>query len=120
MAGISDQLVTINHVERKPGVCGGKPCIAGTRIRVWDIHVLHNIEGRRPEEIVAAFPHISVADIHAALAYYYDNREVIDREMREAEEFALRLQAEQGPTRFSQLRDKLRAGGDGNGDPVSS
>ena len=27
------------HVSSTPGVCGGKPCIAGTRIRVWDIAV---------------------------------------------------------------------------------
>lgn len=120
MAENSAQTATTTHVERKPGVCGGKPCIAGTRIRVWDVHVWHNIEGRRPEQIVADFAHITVADVHGALAYYYDHREDIEREMREAEEFANRLEAEQGPTQFSKLRDALRAGGDGNGNPVSS
>jgi uncharacterized protein (DUF433 family) len=27
------------HIVSTPGVCGGKPCVAGTRVRVWDIAV---------------------------------------------------------------------------------
>jgi len=36
------------HIESREGVCGGKPCIAGTRIRVWDIYVHHEIRGMSP------------------------------------------------------------------------
>ena len=63
-----EQPVAVIHVESKPGVCGGKPCVAGTRIRVWDIHVWHDLQGRTAEEIVADFPQLSVADVYAAVA----------------------------------------------------
>jgi len=66
------------HVARTPGVCGGKPCIAGTRIRVWDI-AIHTLGGASPEEVIAMFPHLTLADIHAALAYFYDHREEVER-----------------------------------------
>ena len=59
------------HIESKPEVLGGKPCIAGTRIRVWDIYVLHELQGKSPDEAIAAFPEISLIDVHAALAYYW-------------------------------------------------
>ena len=93
------------HIESKPGVCGGKPCVKGTRIRVWDIHVWLDLGGRSPQEIVAAFPQLTLADVHAALVWYLDHREEIEHEMKEAAEFVARLQEEQGPSRFSKLRD---------------
>jgi uncharacterized protein (DUF433 family) len=49
-------------IETRPDKCGGKPCIAGTRIRVWDIHVWHDLKGESPEQIAANFPQITVAD----------------------------------------------------------
>ena len=66
------------HIESTPGTCGGKARIAGTRIRVQDI-VFWTEEGRSPDEIVAAFPHLTLADVYAALAYYHDNRRLIDQ-----------------------------------------
>ncbi len=74
------------HIQRSPEICGGKPCVAGTRVRVWDIHVWHDLNGRTPEEIVASFPQVSVADVHAALAYYHDNREPLEKQNQQAEE----------------------------------
>jgi uncharacterized protein (DUF433 family) len=72
------------HIAITPGVCGGKPCIAGTRIRVQDI-VLRTEAGESPDAIRAALPHITLADIHAALAYYHDHREMIDQQIREGD-----------------------------------
>ncbi len=116
----TEAAVTAKHIERNPAVCGGKPCVAGTRIRIWDVHIWHNLQGRRPEQIVADFPQLSVADVHAALAFYYDHREQIEQEMKEAEEFSNRLEADQGTTRYTKLKDSLRTGNDDNGNPVSS
>jgi uncharacterized protein (DUF433 family) len=57
-----------DRITTDPEVCFGKPCIAGTRIRVVD--VLDNLAGgASPEEIVADFPELSIADVRAALAY---------------------------------------------------
>ena len=88
---------TKKHIESREGVCGGKPCIAGTRIRVWDIYVHHEVRGMTPDEIVAQYPELSLADVHAAMAYYWDNREAIEKQMKEADEFVDQLKAVTGP-----------------------
>ena len=61
---------TKTHIESRPGKCGGKPCIAGSRIRVQDIYVWHEIQGRCPVDIVGEFPELSLGDVHAANAAY--------------------------------------------------
>lgn len=72
-------------------MCGGKACIAGHRVRVLDIVVWHEHHGMSPDEIVSQVPTITLADVHAALAYYFDHMEEIREEMRleraRAEEF---------------------------------
>jgi uncharacterized protein (DUF433 family) len=73
--------VVKTHVESRPGKCGGKPCIAGSRIRVQDVYVWHEIQGRSPVDIVGEFPELSLADVHAAIAYYFDNREQVERDV---------------------------------------
>ncbi|MHC4181398.1 MAG: DUF433 domain-containing protein, partial [Planctomycetota bacterium] len=67
---MSEPAVT-KHIQSRPGVCGGKPCIGGTRIRVQDVMVWHELQGLTPDEIVAQFPQLTLAGVHAALAYYH-------------------------------------------------
>ncbi len=58
----------LQRISAEPGVCGGQPCIRGTRIYVAII--LDSLaEGLTPEEIVDHYPQLTVDDIHAALAY---------------------------------------------------
>lgn len=85
------------HIESTPGTCGGKPRIAGTRIRVQDI-VFWTEEGRSPDEIVSSFPQLTLADVYAALAYYHDNRSLIDQSIRDDDALVsgLKAQAVQG------------------------
>lgn len=94
------------HIEITPGVCGGKPRIAGHRIRVEDVVIWHERMGMCPEEIVFHYPSITLADVYAALAYYHDHREEIRQQIREDEQFALEMQ-EKTP---SLVRQKLRQG----------
>lgn len=70
--------ISTEHITKLPGVCGGRACIAGHRIRVADIVVWHEKRGYCPEEIVELFPGITLADVYAALAYAFDNREEIE------------------------------------------
>src|SRR5688500_16874769 len=91
------------HISSTPGVCGGHPCVAGTRIRVQDI-VLRTELGDSSDDIVRAFPHITLADVHAALAYYYDNREAIDQQIRESEQLAEQMKAQSRPGLLDRLR----------------
>ncbi len=59
-----------SHIESTPGTCGGAPRIAGSRIRVSQI-VLLTESGASPDEIVASYPHLTLADVYAALAFYH-------------------------------------------------
>jgi uncharacterized protein (DUF433 family) len=80
------------HIEITPGIAGGKPRIAGHRITVQDIAILHERIGRSPDEI-AADHGLSLADVHAALAWYFDNREEIDRSIGQGEELVRQMRA---------------------------
>ena len=77
--------VIAQHIEKSPGVCGGKARIAGHRIRVLDVVVWHEKRGLSPDEIVAMFPGITLADVHAALAYYFDHRDEVEEDIRREE-----------------------------------
>ncbi|MBI4401581.1 MAG: DUF433 domain-containing protein [Nitrospirae bacterium] len=71
------------HITSDPAICGGSAIIGGTRFPVRSVvaYVLHH--GLAPEELVARFPHLTLAQVHDALAYYYDNRDEIEREITE-------------------------------------
>ena len=73
------------HITSTPGICGGKPCIAGHRIRVMDI-VLLDDHGYSPDEIRLYYPQLTLAQVYAALAYYHDHREAICQQIRQSEE----------------------------------
>jgi uncharacterized protein (DUF433 family) len=79
-----------SHVEITPGACSGQPRVAGTRIRVANI-VLWTEQGQSPDEIVAGYPQLTLADVHAALAFYFDNREVMDKQIAADEAFVAGL-----------------------------
>lgn len=80
--------VVAEHIEITPGVCGGKPRIAGHRIRVEDVVVWHEQMGLSPDEIVSQYPSITLADVYAALAYYHDHFEEIRQQLQDDASFA--------------------------------
>ena len=83
------------HIESTPGTCGGKPRIAGTRIRVQDI-VIWTEMGDSVDDIVADYPQLTLADVYAALSYYHDNREQIDQDIRDADALIEQMQKQHG------------------------
>ena len=86
--------VISEHIEITPGVSGGRPRIAGHRIRVQDVAVWHEQMGMSPDEIVSRYPSITLSDVYAALAYYHDHFQEIRQHLREDEELARQMQAE--------------------------
>ncbi len=100
------------HIEKVPGKCGGKPCVKGTRIRVWDIYVLHEQQGRSADEVISSFPQLSLGDVHAALAYYFDHKAEIDAQMKAADEFVEMLKAATGPGPMAMKISTLDTGSD--------
>lgn len=103
------------HIEISPEKFGGKPCVRGTRIRVWDIYVLHEQLGKTADEVVAAYPELSLGQVHAALSYYYDHKAEIDAQMKADDEFVEQLRRHSPP---SLLCEKLNSA-DQNGDHLS-
>jgi uncharacterized protein (DUF433 family) len=72
---------TANRITKTPGVCGGRACIAGHRVRVLDIVAWHEHQGMTPDDVVSHVPSLTLADVHAALAYYFDHMAEIQEEM---------------------------------------
>ena len=91
------------HIEVTPDVVGGKPHIAGRRITVQNIAIWHEYMGLSADEIAAEHD-LSLADVYAALAYYFDHREDVGRQIAEDEAFVETLRG-QTP---SILREKLK------------
>jgi uncharacterized protein (DUF433 family) len=77
---------TANRITKTPGVCGGRACIAGHRVRVLDIVAWHEHQGMTPDDIVSHVPSLTLADVHAALAYYFDHMAETQEEMRSERE----------------------------------
>jgi uncharacterized protein (DUF433 family) len=95
--------VSTEHIEITPGICAGKPRIAGHRIKVQHVVIWHERMGMSPEEIVEEHPGVTLADVHAALAYYHDHREQIQADIEEGEEFAEKLRSG-APSIFEKAR----------------
>jgi uncharacterized protein (DUF433 family) len=67
-------------ISRRTEIRGGRPCIAGTGVSVRQIAVWHNI-GLTPEGIAQKFGHLTLAQVHAALTYYFANKAEIDADL---------------------------------------
>jgi uncharacterized protein (DUF433 family) len=77
-----------------PDVCGGRLRVEGTRITVNQIAVLHK-QGYSAEDIADQYPHLTMAQVYAALSHYHANREEIEADLRGEEQEARPAEAEQ-------------------------
>ncbi len=80
------------HVFRNAEVCGGKPVIGGTRIKVAQIALEYDHLGWAPDQILQAHPHLTLAQIHDALSFYYEHAEDIRADLRSDEMLVTALQ----------------------------
>ncbi len=79
------------HISKDPEICGGKACIDGTRIRVMDIVGLHQ-HGYAPETMLNVYgTPLTLAQVYAALTYYYDHPEEIEASFKEDQEAVAKL-----------------------------
>ncbi|MEX1019225.1 MAG: DUF433 domain-containing protein [Litorilinea sp.] len=90
----------VQHIVSTPGVAGGKPRIDGGRITVQNIVVWHEQMGYSVDEIATLYD-LTLAQIYAALAYYYDHKQEIDQSIAQGEVFADTLRAKT-PSRVAQ------------------
>lgn len=66
------------RIVRDPRVVGGEPTVRGTRISVRSV-VLGAREYGAPHGVLDAYPQLTAADVHDALAFYEAHRAEIDR-----------------------------------------
>jgi uncharacterized protein (DUF433 family) len=93
------------YIGIKPGYCGGKPHILGHRIKVEYIALMHERMGLSPAQIIEDLPTINMAQVHAALAYYYGHQDEIEADIREGDKFVEKLRAGQ-PSILEKARQK--------------
>lgn len=91
---------TVTHIVQTPGVAGGKPRIDGRRITVQNIVIWHEQMGYSVDEIASLYD-LTLSQIYAALAYYYDHKQSIDESIAQGDAFAEALRA-QTPSRVAQ------------------
>ena len=84
------QNILSQHIESTPGVCGGKPRIAGHRITVQNVVIWHERMGLSADAIADEYG-LALSQVYAALAYYYDNRAEVDESIRADEDFVAEL-----------------------------
>jgi len=72
--------VTYPHITSNRGIAGGVPIIEGTRITVRCIAGYYQM-GMSVDEILTSLSHLTPAQVHAALAYYFDHKKEIDRDL---------------------------------------
>ncbi len=67
-------------IEQDPSIRDGRPCLAGTGVTVHRVATWYKL-GFAPEEIADRIGHVSLAQVHAALAYYHANQEQIESDI---------------------------------------
>lgn len=97
------------HIEIVEGARGLKPVIRGTRIRVVDVLNWYESMGWSVSKIVEEFPHLTPADVHAALAYYWDHKDEIDRWIVEDEAYVEEMRRLH-PSRLEEQLKQRRVG----------
>ncbi len=96
------------RIVSTPGTRGGRPRIDGHRITVEDVAIWHERMSMSADEIVSAYPTLTLSNVYAALAYYFDNREQIGADFEEGKRFA---EAMRDRARASRLQEMLKARG---------
>jgi uncharacterized protein (DUF433 family) len=79
--------------DRDPAVRAGRPKIAGTGVTVMRVAAWYKM-GLSPEEIATQYGHLSLAQVHAARAYYHANPEEIEADLGDEEAFAEKVERE--------------------------
>jgi len=75
-------VLAIDLITTDPNIRGGRPCVASTGLRVTDVALAHAVHNRTTDDIAADYE-ISLAQVYAALSYYYDHKTELDEDIRQ-------------------------------------
>lgn len=98
-----------DYIVKTPGVCSGQPRIAGTRIKVKHVYVWVERMGMTPAQVVAEYPHLTMAQVHAALAYYWSHSDEIQQDIENEEKLVAELKEKAGPSKMQERLAELNA-----------
>jgi len=74
----------------------GVPVISGANTKVSELIAEIQAHGLSPEELCYQLPHLSLSQIYSALAYYWDHKEEVDRDLERRAKLAEELRRELG------------------------
>jgi len=83
----------------------GVPLVAGTTMKVVELVMAQKAYGWSPEELHFQHPYLTMSQIHSALAYYWEHKEVLDADIAHRSQFAEKSRQEDG---LSPLAARLR------------
>jgi uncharacterized protein (DUF433 family) len=101
-----------DYIVKTPGVCSGQARIAGTRIKVKHVYTWVECMGMTPAQVVGEHPHLSMAQVHAALAYYWSHPDEIHQDIENEEKLVADLKAKAGPSTIQAMTGDLDAADD--------
>ena len=91
----------------------GIPWICGANTKVVEVVLDKIAHDSSPEEMHEQYPHLSLAQIHAALAYYYEHQTEVDADIERRDRYVEDLRAQQkNPLTRKELESRLRARND--------
>lgn len=93
---------SINLISTDPNVRNERPCIVDTSIEVSVVVIAKIVRGLEPDEIAADYD-LSLAQVYAALAYYYENKQTIDASIHERRQLAQKMKEERVGSRHKSL-----------------
>jgi uncharacterized protein (DUF433 family) len=100
------------RIVSTPGTCGGKPRIDGHRITVKHIVLDHQRGGMSPDEIVSAYPGLTLSDVYVALAFYHDHRTDIDADIKDDDDHWAEIERQNPGTLIDRLKQRKADGAD--------
>jgi uncharacterized protein (DUF433 family) len=86
----------------------GVAWIGGTKVKVNEVVLDKIAYGSSPEEIHFQHPHLSLAQIHGALTYYYENQDKVDEQIKRGLEESDRLAAQVSDAEFRRKLNNLK------------
>jgi uncharacterized protein (DUF433 family) len=94
---------------KTPGVCSGQARIAGTRIKVKHVYTWVEQMARSPAQVVAEHPSLTMAQVHAALAYYWSHPDEIHKDIEQEEKLVAEMRSKAGPSKLQERLAELNA-----------
>ena len=101
---VAERKIKHPYISINPKLSRSHPVINGTKIKVMDIAIRYELLGWSADKIVDEYPNLKLEQVHDALSYYYEHKEMFDQQYREDQYFINEIK-KQYP---SKLKTKLK------------